>query len=110
MDAFHIGYEVYRDALRREERDFRNFWSVEELDPFGQVLVRATDISDRMRRCANFECPAPYFIARRLTQKYCADACAQPAQKESKRRWWREHGSDWRSRRTQSETGKEPPF
>jgi hypothetical protein len=106
MDAFHIGYEVYRDALRREERDFRKFWSVEELDPFAQVLVRAIDISNRMRRCTNFECPAPYFIARRLTQKYCSDACAQPAQKEFKRRWWREHGSDWRSGRMKNRTSR----
>lgn len=106
MDAFHIGYEVYRDALRREERDFRKFWLVEELDPFAQVLLRAIDVSDRMHRCPNSECPAPYFIARRLSQKYCSDACAQPAQKEFKRRWWREHGSDWRSGRTKKRTSR----
>jgi hypothetical protein len=41
--------------------------------------------------CSNPECPAPYFFATKLRQKYCSDACAIPAQREAKRRWWNEN-------------------
>ena len=53
---------------------------------------------NRARYCQNPICPAPYFFARRHTQRYCCEKCAQGGQKESKRKWWAEHGSDWRKR------------
>jgi hypothetical protein len=42
--------------------------------------------------CANPECPAPYFLAIRKSQKYCNADCATPSQREFKRKWWVEHG------------------
>lgn len=65
-------------------------------DPFTVMLVRALQIADRMRYCGNSSCPAPYFVARRRSQKYCGDACSLPAQREHKRSWWLEHGEEWR--------------
>jgi hypothetical protein len=51
--------------------------------------------------CANRDCSTPYFIASRRGQKYCSDACALPAQREFKRRWWNENGNAWRRERNQ---------
>ncbi len=74
--------------------------SAEEVtDPFVLVLLRALHIADRLRVCPNGGCPAPYFIAKRRSQKYCSEACALPAQREFKRAWWTEHGAQWRVKR-----------
>jgi hypothetical protein len=40
--------------------------------------------------CANPDCAAPYFFARR-NQKFCSPECSLPALRESKRRWWHQH-------------------
>ena len=58
--------------------------------------------SARAKVCANPECPAPYFIARETTQRYCSDKCAEVIQREYKRRWWSEHGDEWRRSRKRS--------
>jgi hypothetical protein len=68
-------------------------------DRYLLVLMRALSIAKRMRYCRNLECPAPYFLADRQTQKYCSPTCSEPAQREFKKRWWKEHGSKWRSAR-----------
>ena len=44
--------------------------------------------ADRLFICRNHECPAPYFIASRLDQKYCSNICAGPAKKAAKLKWW----------------------
>jgi hypothetical protein len=39
--------------------------------------------------CANKDCPNPFFIRKRKTQKYCeAGPCVERAQREQKRLWW----------------------
>jgi hypothetical protein len=53
----------------------------------------------RTRYCPNPECVAPYFFAKRHTQRYCSEKCAQVCERESKRRWWAEHGQGWRTAR-----------
>jgi hypothetical protein len=59
-----------------------------------------THMSGPTTRCHNPDCPhAPYFFATRRSQKYCSDECAIPAQREFKRKWWRENGARWRARR-----------
>lgn len=67
--------------------------------PFERCLQHLGRCADRAHYCANSACPAPYFIAGRRSQRYCSDTCAQPAQREYKRRWWDEHGDTWRSER-----------
>lgn len=42
--------------------------------------------------CANPDCVTPYFIKKRKNQKYCeAGDCTAQAQREQKKRWWREN-------------------
>jgi hypothetical protein len=67
--------------------------------PFEQVMQYLLSVSDRTLICANPSCYAQYFIAKRRSQKYCSDACAQPAQQQYKLQWWRMHGSEWRAKR-----------
>jgi hypothetical protein len=55
-------------------------------------------IGDRAKKCLNQDCPAPYFIATKRWQKYCSEACAGPANREAKRKWWREYGSSKRGK------------
>lgn len=54
---------------------------------------------NRARHCFYADCPTPYFFAKRHTQRYCSEKCAQSAEKETKRRWWSEHGTAWRKGR-----------
>lgn len=54
---------------------------------------------NRARHCPYAECPAPYFFAKRHTQRYCSEKCAQSGEKETKRKWWSEHGTAWRKER-----------
>lgn len=62
------------------------------------------------RYCPNADCPAPYFFARRHSQRYCSPECAQIAEKATKRRWWSESGVAWRKKRKKasSKAGKAP--
>jgi hypothetical protein len=76
------------------------------LTPFERVLEHLGRCADRLRICGNEECPAPYFIARRRSQKYCSDDCSAPSQRELKRRWWDEHGSALRAARGKSRSKK----
>jgi hypothetical protein len=69
------------------------------IDGFCLVLIRAFHALDRMRYCLNPECPAPYFFAKKRRQKYCTEECAGAGQRESKRIWWAEHGTEWRETR-----------
>jgi hypothetical protein len=56
-------------------------------------------MTGRTSRCENRDCHTPYFFATRRSQKYCSDACAIPAQREFKRKWWAENGTTWRRKR-----------
>ena len=72
--------------------------------PFEQALSYLVKYANKARYCANPECPAPYFFVQRKNQRYCSEICAAPAQRELKRRWWAEHGEEWRAARQ----GKKP--
>jgi hypothetical protein len=61
------------------------------LTAFERVMWHFHRIANRARRCANVECPAPYFFARAKGTKYCSPECAGPALREQKRIWWRTH-------------------
>jgi hypothetical protein len=66
---------------------------------FQQGLYLLVSNSRLAKVCANPDCPAPYFIAKKPTQQYCSDGCAQLIQRDWKRRWWAEHGEQWRKDR-----------
>lgn len=42
----------------------------------------------KLRYCANPDCPAPYFIAKRKDQLYCENVCAAPAKRAAQVRYW----------------------
>jgi hypothetical protein len=67
--------------------------------PFQQILEYLIRPNVRTSICTNSRCSAPYFFSSRLGQKFCSDACALPAQRKFKRRWWAEHGREWRAKR-----------
>jgi hypothetical protein len=48
---------------------------------------------DFAKHCGNPTCPAPYFIAKKKQQKFCSSVCAEPSQRESKRKWWTDNRS-----------------
>jgi len=59
---------------------------------------------ERLQLCLRSGCVTPHFVARHLRQKYCSDLCAQSAQRDSKRKWWEQHGEQWRRRRADVES------
>jgi hypothetical protein len=54
--------------------------------------------SDRMRKCQNPTCVAPYFLATRRDQRYCSEKCARLV---ANRKWWDKHGQQWRDGRSE---------
>jgi hypothetical protein len=52
-----------------------------------------------LRKCANPECAAPFFIADRKRRAHCSVDCASTAQKKYKTDWWKEKGPQWRKAR-----------
>jgi hypothetical protein len=60
----------------------------------------------KARHCENPQCPAPYFFGIKSGQRYCGEACAEHGQREAKRRWWNEHGDEWRNKQKKQRTRK----
>jgi hypothetical protein len=69
---------------------------------FQRALYGLFRQSARAKVCGNSECPAPFFIAHKPTQRYCSEACAEVFQREWKRRWWAAHGARRRRSRKRS--------
>jgi hypothetical protein len=61
---------------------------------------------DRLKRCGNPGCKDPFFIAQKGKQSYCSPECAGVAQKEYKRRWWKNSGTSWRESRRKRKQSK----
>lgn len=54
-------------------------------------------VAGKIGLCENPECPAPYFVKRRRTQKFCeAGACTDYAHRQYALKWW---NTDGKSRR-----------
>jgi DNA-binding transcriptional regulator GbsR (MarR family) len=73
---------------------------------FVSVLLYALEHAHLLKYCQNPGCREPYFIAERVSQNVCSVACAKPIQREAKRRWWQEHGEEWRRKRNAAASGK----
>ena len=69
------------------------------LTPLQQAVRYLQMEGRRARRCANSECPAPYFFATRRNQKFCGHDCAVPSRLEAKMRWWNDKGAKARKKR-----------
>ena len=82
-------------------------WEQREALPVATPFEKAVQSLARAHthRCQNPDCPAPYFLATRRTQKYCEKKCAEYGQREAKKRWWAKQGREWRETRQQSRRG-----
>jgi hypothetical protein len=74
--------------------------------PFQRAVLHLFKSASKLRCCHNPDCPAPYFVARRRSQKYCSADCTLPTLREQKRRWWRKNGGEWRENRVQKTAHK----
>jgi hypothetical protein len=109
-DEFGFQLQDWVDA----QKEFRNLWrpikrmnasfDPEDGDSFQYVNGRLTYLAaswlrvlrlavmttegKRLKKCANPECPTPFFIANHLSTRYCTMDCANWAQKRVKREWW----------------------
>jgi hypothetical protein len=64
------------------------------------LALSVAELGPRLGICANPECALRYFIRSKAGQRFCGGPeCAVIAQREFKRRWWAEHGKEWRKRR-----------
>jgi len=69
-------------------------------NPFEVAMLYLWENFHRTKRCKNPSCKVtPYFFAKKKGQEYCSDLCATEAQREYKRKWWAERGSQWRRER-----------
>lgn len=73
---------------------------------FDKAVLHLLKSASRLRCCRNPECAAPYFFARRRSQKYCSEDCTLPFQRDYKRRWWHKNGDQWRKSRARKATHK----
>ena len=73
---------------------------------FQEALYELFRRSAFVKLCANPDCPAPYFIADKTTQRYCSESCAEVLQRAYKLQWWKEHGSERRRKRPRGKRGK----
>jgi hypothetical protein len=77
--------------------------------PIQQALHWLRQRFSKLKKCANPDCSSPFFIAGHGKQQYCSDLCAHAATLESRRKWFREHGAEWR-KRTNKKAVKNPSF
>ena len=56
--------------------------------PFEQAIDYLRKHVRRLACCGNLDCPTPFFLNVRSSQKYCSEDCALPSQREHKRVWW----------------------
>jgi hypothetical protein len=75
--------------------------SLEPPSPLERIfeILTAERFHHLARICAEPECPHPYFFAKRSWTKFCSEVCAQPAQREAKKKWWNETGKRMRAKR-----------
>lgn len=58
--------------------------------------------ADKGKVCANADCPAPYFIARKTIQRYCSPDCLKLAQRQWSLDWYNRVGKFQRAGRAKS--------
>jgi hypothetical protein len=60
------------------------------------AIVQLFSLIEKMAVCDNPECCTPYFITSRRGQRFCSEKCSGEGDREAKKKWWREHGEEWR--------------
>jgi hypothetical protein len=111
---------------KAEQRSLRDFWWMRiRANAFrsfkrsgqisvsdGRVIFRAHDLRDalglsleaiprnRLAKCKNPGCDAPWFIRQRARQAYCGrEECSAHGKRVAKLKWWHQHGTKRKARR-----------
>lgn len=104
--------EILTGWLRRGPADFLlPRWKGRTLNLFpNYVNLRAllfigiVHRSARFARCHNPDCPAPYFLAKRRSQKFCERGdCTAFAQRKYALKWWNAEGKKRRAKELRKE-------
>lgn len=66
--------------------------------PFSTAILHLLKSAGRALVCTNPECPARYFFRNARRQQYCSPECSGFGQREAKKKWWSQHGKQWRKR------------
>ncbi|MBZ5698675.1 MAG: hypothetical protein LAN18_09030 [Acidobacteriia bacterium] len=79
--------------------------TTDDLWQFICYLFKCDDWDEKIGVCGNPGCSAPYFVKKRIDQKYCEKgACTDYAHQQHALKWWRETGQ----RRRAKKRGKSP--
>lgn len=71
-----------------------------DLWKFVCFLFLLDEMNERLEKCANPECPAPFFVASRRTQRFCElGPCTEYAQRQYALKWWRDKGAKRRAKK-----------
>jgi hypothetical protein len=87
----------------------QRYWNVlPNYDIFPLALaLGVSELLPKMAVCGNPECPNKYFLKARKTQRFCdRPACSAYGQREHKRKWWSEHGDEWKQSRAKKGESK----
>lgn len=61
------------------------------------LALGVSEFLPQMAVCENPQCPNPYFLKGRRTQRFCdRPACAAYGQRQHKLMWWKENGDRWK--------------
>jgi hypothetical protein len=90
-----------RAFVRPDKRGFQ--LELQPDDLLGALWLAFIGFSDRTRKCQNPTCAAPYFLASRRDQKFCNEQCSRLV---ANRRWWDQHGAEWRRDHKQAKQPK----
>ena len=66
------------------------------LSPFEQAVLYLLKQAKLTRYCQNPSCSTPYFSATAATRDIAPSRVRNLPQREYKRRWWKQHGNQWR--------------
>jgi hypothetical protein len=99
---FTLRFEYAREAALRnlpkqsspefDQKLKSMLWDPPPITPLEAALFYfSAAIGDRARKCQATDCPAPFFVALKRWQKFCSPECALPAQREAKRKWWKDN-------------------
>ena len=73
---------------------------VDDLWTFICFLFLLDEMNGSLEKCANPECPAPFFVASRRTQRFCElGPCTEYAQRQYALKWWRDKGAKRRAKK-----------
>jgi hypothetical protein len=80
-----------------------------ELPPRSYLEIVTSYLRDLLayaRYCPNSDCRRPCYIARHGNQKFCSRKCAEPFRLKANRRWWDDHGRQWREARRRAKKSR----